>query len=40
MDERAQLISAESAAGGYGVAMIDIFVTIMVTGKTLSLIHI
>lgn len=36
MDECAQLISTESAAGGYGVAMIGIFVTIMVTGKTHS----
>ena len=37
MDERAQLTSAESAAGGYGVAMIGIFVMIMVTGKTHSI---
>ena len=37
MDERAQLISVESAAGGYGVAMIGIFVMIMVTGKTHSI---
>ena len=36
MDERAQLISVESAAGGYGVAMLGIFVAIMVTGKTHS----
>lgn len=34
MDERAQLISAESAARGYWVAMLGIFVTILVTGKT------
>ena len=37
MDERARLISAESAAGGYWVAMLGIFVTILVTGKTHSL---
>ncbi|WP_314678225.1 hypothetical protein [uncultured Streptococcus sp.] len=37
MDERAQLISAESAARGYWVAMLGIFVTILVTGKTHSL---
>lgn len=36
MDERAQLISVEFAAGGYGVAMLGIFVAIMVTGKTHS----
>ena len=36
MDERARLISAESAAGGYWVAMIGMFVTIMVASKTHS----
>ena len=36
MDERARLISAESAAGGYWVAMLGIFVTIMVASKTHS----
>lgn len=36
MNERAQLISAESAVGDYGVGMLSIFVTIMVTGKTHS----
>lgn len=37
MDERARLISAESAAGGYWVAMLGLFVTILVTAKTHSL---
>ena len=37
MDERARLISAESAARGYWVAMLGIFVTILVTAKTHSL---
>lgn len=37
MDERARLISGESAAGGYWVAMLGIFVTILVIGKTHSL---
>lgn len=37
MDERARLISAESAAGGYWVAMLGLFVTILVIGKTHSL---
>lgn len=37
MDERARLISAESAARGYWVAMIGMFVTIMVASKTHSL---
>ena len=37
MDERARLISAESAAGGYWVAMLGIFITILVTGMTHSL---
>ena len=37
MDERARLISAESAAIAYWVAMLGIFVTILVTGKTHSL---
>ena len=37
MDERARLISGESAAGGYWVAMLGIFVTILVTAKTHSL---
>lgn len=37
MDERAQLISAESAARGYWVAMLGMFVTIMVASKTHSL---
>ena len=36
MDERARLISAESAAIAYWVAMLGIFVTILVTGKTHS----
>ncbi|MDM0093383.1 hypothetical protein QTH68_08070 [Streptococcus sp. VTCC 12814] len=36
MDERARLISAESAAGGYWVAMLGMFVTIMVASKTHS----
>lgn len=36
MDERAQLISAESSARGYWVAMLGIFVTIMVASKTHS----
>ena len=36
MDERARLISAESAAGGYWVAMVGMFVTIMVASKTHS----
>ena len=34
MDERAQLISGESSARGYWVAMLGIFVTIMVASKT------
>ena len=33
MDERAQLISGESAARGYWVAMLGMFVTIMVASK-------
>lgn len=37
MDERARLISGESVAGGYWVAMLGIFVTILVIGKTHSL---
>ena len=37
MDERTRLISAESAAGGYWVAMLGLFVTILVTAKTHSL---
>ena len=37
MDERARLISGESAAGGYWVAMLGLFVTILVTSKTHSL---
>ena len=37
MDERAQLISGESSARGYWVAMLGIFVTIMVASKTHSL---
>lgn len=37
MDERARLISGESAAGGYWVAMLGLFVTIMVAAKTHSL---
>ena len=37
MDERARLISAESAAGGYWVAMLGLIVTILVTAKTHSL---
>ena len=36
MDERARLISAESAARGYWVAMLGLFVTIMVASKTHS----
>ena len=36
MDERARLISGESAAGGYWVAMLGMFVTIMVASKTHS----
>lgn len=36
MDERARLISGESAAGGYWVAMLGLFVTIMVASKTHS----
>ena len=36
MDERAQLISGESAARGYWVAMLGLFVTIMVASKTHS----
>lgn len=36
MDERARLISAESAAGGYWVAMLGMFVTIMVASNTHS----
>ena len=37
MDERAQLISGESSARGYWIAMLGIFVTIMVASKTHSL---
>lgn len=37
MDERARLISTESAAIAYWVAMLGIFVTILVIGKTHSL---
>lgn len=37
MDERARLISAESAAIAYWVAMLGIFVTILVTAETHSL---
>ena len=37
MDERAQLISGESAARGYWVAMLGMFVTIIVASKTHSL---
>lgn len=37
MDERARLISAESATIAYWVAMLGIFVTILVTAKTHSL---
>ena len=37
MDERAQLISGESSARGYWVAMLGIFVTILVASKTHSL---
>ena len=37
MDERARLISAESAARAYWVAMLGMFVTIMVASKTHSL---
>ena len=36
MDERAQLISGESSARGYWVAMLGIFVTILVASKTHS----
>ncbi len=36
MDERAQLISAESSARGYWVAMLGILVTILVASKTHS----
>ena len=36
MDERAQLISGESSARGYWIAMLGIFVTIMVASKTRS----
>ena len=37
MDERARLISAESAARGYWVAILGILVTILVTDKTHSI---
>ncbi len=37
MDERAQLISGESSARGYWIAMLGIFVTIMVASKTHSI---
>ena len=37
MDERAQLISGESSARGYWIAMLGMFVTIMVASKTHSL---
>ena len=37
MDERARLISAESSARAYWVAMLGLFVTIMVTDMTHSL---
>ena len=37
MDERAQLISGESSARGYWVAMLGMFVTIMVASTTHSL---
>ena len=37
MDERARLISAESSARAYWVAMLGLFVTIMVTNMTHSL---
>ena len=37
MDERAQLISAESSARAYWVAILGIFVTILVASKTHSL---
>ena len=37
MDERAWLISTESAAGGYWIAMLGIVITILVTRKTHSL---
>ena len=37
MDERARLISAESAARGYWVAILGILVTILVADKTHSL---
>lgn len=36
MDERARLISAESTARGYWVAMLGIVITILVTRKTHS----
>lgn len=36
MDERAQLISGESSARGYWIAMLGMFVTIMVASKTHS----
>ena len=36
MDERAQLISGESSARGYWIAMLGMFVTIMVASKTPS----
>ena len=36
MDERARLISAESSARAYWVAMLGLFVTILVAGKTHS----
>ena len=36
MDERAQLISAESSARAYWVAMLGLFVTILVVSKTHS----
>ena len=37
MDERARLISAESVARGYWVAILGILVTILVTDKTHSI---
>ena len=37
MDERARLISAESSARAYWVAMLGLFVTILVASKTHSL---
>ena len=37
MDERAQLISAESSARAYWVAILGLFVTILVASKTHSL---